>query len=76
MKMTATLTFNLPEETYEHQTAIDAYKWRMIVDDIRQNIRQDLKYNVDKLSPEEQKTLENMRTFIYRRLEEENLSLD
>lgn len=74
--MTATLTFNLPEETSEHQTAIDAYKWRMIVDDVLQNIRQDLKYNVDKLSPEEQKTLENMRAFIYRRLNEENLSLD
>lgn len=74
--MTATLTFNLPEETSEHQTAIDAYKWRMIVDDVLANIRQDLKYNSDNLTPEEQKTLENMRKFIYRRLGEENLSLD
>lgn len=74
--MTATLTFNLPEEAYEHQTAIDAYKWRMIVDDVLANLRQDLKYNSDNLTPEEQKTLENMRKFIYRRLGEENLSLD
>lgn len=74
--MTATLTFNLPEETSEHQTAIDAYKWRMIVDDVLANIRQDLKYNSDNLTPEEQNTLENMHKFIYRRLGEENLSLD
>lgn len=72
----ATLTFNLPEESVDHQTAIDGWKWRTIVDDILQNLRQDLKYNVENLTDDQQKVLENMRGFIYQRLTEENLSLD
>lgn len=72
----ATLTFNLPEESAEHQTAIDGWKWRTIVDDILQNLRQDLKYNVDNLTPDQQKVLENMREYINQRLTEKNLSLD
>lgn len=72
----ATLTFNLPEESAEHQTAIDGLKWRTVVDDILQNLRQDLKYNVENLTADQQKVLENMRGFIYQRLTEENLSLD
>lgn len=72
----ATLTFNLPEESAEHQTAIDGWKWRTVVDDILQNLRQDLKYNVENLTADQQKVLENMRGFIHQRLTEENLSLD
>lgn len=72
----ATLTFNLPEELAEHQMAIDGWKWKTIIDDILQNLRQDLKYNLENLTPDQQKVLENMRGYIYQRLTEENLSLD
>lgn len=74
--MTAQLTFNLPEESAEHQTAIDGWKWRTIVDDILQNLRQDLKHNVENLTADQQRVLENMRGYIYQRLTEDNLSLD
>jgi len=74
----ATLTFNLnlPEESAEHQTAIDGWKWRTIVDDILQNLRQDLKHNPENLTADQQRVLENMRGYIHQRLTEENLSLD
>ena len=71
----ATLSFNLPEEDAELSQAVNGWKWRMIISEILENIRQDVKYS--HVMPEEQKTvLENMKKFIYGRMSEENLSLD
>lgn len=74
--MTAQLIFNLPEESAEHQMALDGWKWKAIVSAILDNLRQDLKYNVENLTDDQQRVLENMRGYIYQRLTEENLSLD
>lgn len=71
----ASLTFNLPEESDEHQMALDGWKWKAIVSAILDNLRQDLKYNVFKLTSDQQKVLENMREFIYQELKDENLTL-
>lgn len=71
----ASLTFNLPEESAEHQMALDGWKWKAIVSAILDNLRQDLKYNVVKLTSDQQKVLENMREFIYQELKYENLTL-
>lgn len=71
----ASLTFNLPEESDEHQMALDGWKWKAIVSAILDNLRQDLKYNVVKLTSDQQKVLENMREFIYQELKYENLTL-
>jgi hypothetical protein len=73
---TASLTFNLPEESAEHQMALDGWKWKSIVSAILDNLRQDLKYNSEKLTADQQKVLENMRGYICQQLTEENLSLD
>ena len=71
----ATLTFQLPEEDVEFFQASNGWKWRMIVSDILQNIRQDVKYS-QKTTEEQKRILENMRSFIFQRMSEENLSLD
>jgi hypothetical protein len=71
----ATLTFQLPEEDREHIDAVNGWKWRSLVFDILQNIRQDVKYS-EETTEEQKKVLENMRSFIYKRMGEENLSLD
>lgn len=71
----ASLTFNLPEESAEHQMALDGCKWKTVVEEILNNIRQDLKYNPEKLTADQQKILENMRGFIHQCLEDENLAL-
>jgi hypothetical protein len=74
-QMKATLEFELPQDAFEHQTAIDGWKWRMIVNDISENLRTDLKYN-NNLHHEAAKNLESLRSFIFQRMTEENISLD
>ncbi len=71
----ATLTFDLPEEDSEFSHASNGWKWRMIVSEILDNIRQDVKYSQD-TTEEQKKVLGNMRTYIYARMSEEGLLLD
>lgn len=73
--MTAQLTFNLPEESAEHQMALDGCKWKTVVEEILNRIRYDLKYNPEKLTADQQTILENTRGFIHQCMEDENLAL-
>ena len=73
--MKATLEFELPQDASEHQTAIDGWKWRMILNEVLENLRLDLKHN-NNLNSETAKALENMRAFIFQRMTEENLCLE
>lgn len=73
--MMANLTFNLPEESAEHQMALDGWKWKAVVSAIMDNLRQDLKYNSENLTNDQLKILEKMRELIVRMTEEENLSI-
>lgn len=71
----ASLIFNLPEESAEHQMALDGWKWKAIVSAILDNLRQDLKYNAENLSGDQLKILEKMRELIVNMAEKENLSI-
>lgn len=71
----ATLTFDLPEEDSEFSHASNGWKWRMIVGEILNNIRQDVKYSQD-TTEEQKRVLENMRSYIFVRMGEEGLLLD
>lgn len=73
--MKATLEFELPQDASEHQTALDGWKWRMIVNETLENLRHDLKYNND-LNSETVRNLESVRAFIFQRMTEENLCLE
>jgi hypothetical protein len=73
--MKATLEFELPQDSGEHQTALDGWKWRMIVNETLENLRHDLKYNSD-LNSETVRNLESVRAFIFQRMTEENLCLE
>lgn len=53
--MTAQLTFNLPEESAEHQMALDGWKWKSLIEDVLHSICEDLKHNVEKLTTDQQK---------------------
>jgi len=61
--MTAALTFNLPEESEEHQVAADGWKWKTCVADLDQVFRDKLKYGHDFKTPDE--VLEFARHAIY-----------
>jgi len=51
--MKATLTFDLPEEASEHRDAIDGYKWRVACQELRQDVRNWLKYGHPFKTPDE-----------------------
>ena len=72
--MIATLTFNLPEETEEHQAAIDGQKWKTAMHSLDQHFRGKLKYGHSFLSADE--VFEFARQSIYDVLSVEGLALD
>ena len=72
--MKAIIEFELPQDAAEHQTALDGWKWRMILNETCESIRRDLKYN--DLPDGAYKALDSLRGFIFQRLAEENLSFD
>ena len=69
--MKAIIEFNLPEDSDEHQIALDGWKWRIAVQEIDNKLRAMLKY-------EEKETfdIETMREFISSMLSDQNITLD
>ena len=72
--MTATLTFNLPEDQYEHQLALDGWKWKAVVIDIADKLRSALKYE-EGLTPETDAYLEKFREEVFQLIGDRNLNL-
>lgn len=72
--MTATLTFNLPEDQHEHQLALDGWKWKAVVSDIADKLRTHLKHD-DDLSEEVAKALWNLRNEMFQNIEDRGLEL-
>ena len=51
--MRATITFNLPNEADEHQAAIDGSKWKSVVREIDNELRNNIKHGSKALTPQE-----------------------
>ena len=71
--MKATLEFNLPEETTEHQIAVDTLKWRGVVSDALEELRTDRKYN--QLPQAEYAYNEKISERIWQLMKDQNLEL-
>ena len=71
--MKATLEFNLPEETTEHQIAVDGPKWRGVVCDVLEELRTDRKYN--QLPEAEYVYNEKISERIWQLMKDQNLEL-
>lgn len=69
MKGTFELEFNLPEEQEEMQTAIDGSKWKSVVWEINNYLRNKIKY-------EEKEEFEPIREQLSQLISDSNLSLD
>jgi len=76
--MTATLTFNLPEESVEHQTAIDGQLWKSLVWELDQTLRNTVKYGhaFSEFDTADNKGLIFARQALNDLLARNNLSLD
>jgi hypothetical protein len=46
--MRAILEFNLPEETVEHELAVNGWKWQMVLRQVDDKLRSRLKYDTNK----------------------------
>jgi hypothetical protein len=71
--MKATLEFTLPEESEEHQLAVDGIKWRGVVSDILEELRRDRKYT--ELSESDAAYNEKISEKIWQLMRDQNLEL-
>jgi hypothetical protein len=71
--MKATLEFNLPEESEEHQLAVDGIKWRGVVSDALEELRRDRKYT--ELSESDAAYNEKISEKIWQLMRDQNLEL-
>jgi len=71
--MNGTLTFNLPEEQIEFETAVNAYKYRGIISELDTFLRNKLKYS--ELTDEEYKVYDTVRQQLWNEINNENLDI-
>jgi hypothetical protein len=70
----AVLKFNLPEDQFEHRLALDGWKWKCVVSDIADKLRNALNHD-DGLTPETDAYLEKFREELFQLLEDRGLYL-
>lgn len=73
--MTATLQFNLPEETEEFQFAINGTKWHSVLWELDQDLRAKIKHD-DSLTDDYHSALEDTRMKINELMRDYNISFD
>ena len=66
--MKATLEFDLPEEQYEFDSAVNGCQWHNLVSDLDEKLRQDIKH-------QRGKTLEQIRKYILDEILDRGLKL-
>lgn len=72
--MIATLRFKLPDDMDDFQVANNGFKWRLIVWELNQRLRDKMKYH--DLKENEYEICEDIRNYIAELLGEHGLNLD
>jgi hypothetical protein len=70
--MNATLSFTLPEEREEFETAVKALDWKFAMSDLDEYLRMELNHAPHDLNPD---TLEHIRSKLFDILNERGLNL-
>lgn len=73
--MKAILKFDLPDERYEFERAVEAQRWQFFAHNLNEYIRKEMKWN-EALTEGEYKVLDKLHKKLFELLEEERLSLD
>jgi hypothetical protein len=71
--MKAILEFNLPEEDEEYRHAVHGIDYSIVIDEIDNYLRGQLKYNCDNLSEEVQAALQLVRDKLWEEMNERGL---
>jgi hypothetical protein len=74
--MKGILKFTLPEESPEFETAVNAGKYKSLVWDLDQYLRQQIKYNADNLSNDTINAFQIIRDKISQELIDNNISIE
>ena len=69
------LEYDFNEEREEMESALNGWKWKMLVWDLDQHLRKELKYN-DKLTGEAYEAVDKIRETLYELKNESGLKLD
>jgi hypothetical protein len=72
--MKATIEFN-DDEKEDLQTALDGYKWKLLVWDLNQKLRTYMKYD-ETITEEQYEIVEKIKKDLYELLNDYNLNLD
>lgn len=70
-----TLEYDFNEEQEEMESAINGWKWKMLVWELDQHLRKELKYN-DKLTGEAYEAVDQIRETLHELKSEAGLKLD
>jgi len=73
--MKGIIEYNLPEETEEFQTAINGIKYKLLIWDLDQYLRGEIKYN-SKLSHDTETAFQLIRDKISQELIDNNISIE
>ena len=73
--MKAILEFDLPDDNYEFERAVEGRRWQWFAHSLNEYIKKEKKWN-DDLTDEQYVMLERMEKKFWELLEEERLSLD
>ena len=73
--MKAILEFDLPDENYHFERAVEGRRWQWFAHNLNEYIKKEKKWN-DDLTDEQYLVLERMEKKFWELLEEERLSLD
>jgi hypothetical protein len=69
------LEFDPIEDRDEMESAINGWKWKMLVWDLDQHLRSELKYN-DKITGEVYEALEKVRNYLHEQKNDSGLTLE
>jgi len=70
-----TLEFDPAEDREEMESAFNGWKWKMLVWDLDQHLRSEVKYNTN-VTGEAAEALENLREYLHELKSESGLRLD
>lgn len=73
--MKVTLEFNLPEQQERFDDLMHGAKWKYVVREIDEYMREIIKWNTEKYSESQLATVKEIRSMLLEYLEQENLRL-
>ena len=73
--MKVTIEFNLPEQQEKYEDFMNGEKWKYVVREFDEYMREMLKWNTENLDESQLLTVRQIRSMLFNYIEQENLRL-